>query len=249
MSFDAEKEITKLWRSLHGAQDEIGKTYMRWRQIALELAGPQADPLEVSLKAAERMGLEIGKSWLPRLNWTKGEEAWLMGLAQNYAGQWINHGAVVKLEKGEKPFEVFLKWERCPWPSYAKEYGVPMEEDRTLLRQDFAIRSAGREYILQCELQYRNLESDTSGPGSLSQKTLQGRLIARQEDMKWLLRSIRKSAPCAVGQFNPSVWKPVPILRSGSRTTGWWLPSLFVRTATSAVAFALTRLSRCRWRR
>lgn len=53
----------------------------------------------------------------------------LMGLAQNYAGQWINQGALVKLEKGEKPFEVFLKWERCPWPTYAKEYGVPMEED------------------------------------------------------------------------------------------------------------------------
>lgn len=75
------------------------------------------------------MGLDIGKGWLPRLNWTKGEEGWLLGLAQSYAGQWVNHGAIVKLEKGEKPFEVFIKWERCPWPSYHKEYGVSMEED------------------------------------------------------------------------------------------------------------------------
>jgi len=93
MSFDAEKEISRIWRNLHSAQDEIGKTYMRWRQVALDLAGPQADPLEVSLKAAERMGLDIGKSLLPRLNWTKGEEAWLLGLAQSYAGQWVNQGA------------------------------------------------------------------------------------------------------------------------------------------------------------
>ena len=129
MSFNAEKEINKLWRNLHGMQDEVGKTYMRWRQTALEIAGPNADPMEVGLKAAERIGLDLGKSWLPRLNWTKGEEAWLMGLAQSYAGQWVNQGAIVKIEKGEKPFEVFLKWERCPWPTYAKEYGVPMEED------------------------------------------------------------------------------------------------------------------------
>ena len=52
-----------------------------------------------------------------------------MNLANNYAGQWINYGAIVKLEKGGNPFEVFIKWERCPWPTFAKEYGVKMEED------------------------------------------------------------------------------------------------------------------------
>jgi len=129
MSFDAEKEITKLWRNLHSAQSEIHRTWYRWRHAALELAGPEADPLQVSLKAAAISGKEIGKGFLPRLNWLKGEEAWLMNLAQNYAGQWINHGAIVKVEKGPNPFEVFLKWERCPWPTFAKEYGVKMEED------------------------------------------------------------------------------------------------------------------------
>jgi hypothetical protein len=39
MPVDAEKEITRLWRALHSAQDEIGKTYYRWRQVAVEFAG------------------------------------------------------------------------------------------------------------------------------------------------------------------------------------------------------------------
>lgn len=129
MAFDAEKEISKLWRNLHSAQGEIGRTWYRWRQAALDMAGPGANSLEVSLKAAAVTGKEIGKSMLPRLNWLKGEEAWLMNLSGNLSGQWINHGATVKVEKGKNPFEVLIKWERCPWPTFAKEYGVKMEED------------------------------------------------------------------------------------------------------------------------
>ena len=59
MSFDAEKEITRLWRSLHGAQAEIGRAHYRWRKAALELAGPDADPIEVGLRAAEITGGEM----------------------------------------------------------------------------------------------------------------------------------------------------------------------------------------------
>ena len=129
MAFDAEKEISKLWGDLHGAQSEIGRTYFRWRQAALAVAGPNANPLEVSLKAAEIIGKELGKQSLPRLNFLKGEEAWLRSLAGGMAMQWIMQGAIVKIDKGEKPSEIFIKWERCPWPSFHKEYGVKMEED------------------------------------------------------------------------------------------------------------------------
>jgi hypothetical protein len=129
MSFNAEKEVTKLWRSLHGAQSEIGRTYYRWRKAALDLAAPGAEPLDVGLKAAEVMGEEIGKSLLPRLNWLKGEEAWLGSLAKAIAANWANHGALVTIEKGENGNELFINWQRCPWPTFAKEYGVPMEED------------------------------------------------------------------------------------------------------------------------
>jgi hypothetical protein len=129
MAFEAEKEITKLWGGLHSAQSEIGRTYFRWRQAALQVAGPNANPLDVSLKAAEIIGKELGKQSLPRLNWLKGEEVWMRSLAGGIAAQWIMQGAIVRVEKSEKPNEVFIKWERCPWPTYAKEYGVKMEED------------------------------------------------------------------------------------------------------------------------
>jgi hypothetical protein len=31
-------------------------------------------------------------------------------------------------DKGENPGEVFIRCSRCPWPTAAKEFGVPMEE-------------------------------------------------------------------------------------------------------------------------
>ena len=128
MSFNAEKEISKLWRNLHGAQAEIGRTYYRWREVALEIAGPDARPLDIGLRAAEIMGKDIGKSFLPRLNWLKGEEAFMMNLARALAGHWAAEGAITTMEKGENPDEFFIKCTRDPWPTMAKEYGVPMEE-------------------------------------------------------------------------------------------------------------------------
>ena len=56
MPVNAEKEITKLWRTLHAAQGELCKTYYRWREVALEFAGPDTKPVDVALKAAEMMG-------------------------------------------------------------------------------------------------------------------------------------------------------------------------------------------------
>ncbi len=129
MGFDVEKEIGRLWRNLHSAQGEIGRVWYRWREAVLGFMGPGVNPLEVSLRVAEVMGREIGRGFLSRLNWLKGEEAWLMGLAGSISAQWVNHGALVRVEKGDGQFEVFIRWERCPWPSFAKEYGVGMEED------------------------------------------------------------------------------------------------------------------------
>ena len=128
MSVDAEKEITKLYRALHGAQNEIGKTYYRWRQVAVEFAGEGVKPLDVALRAAEIFGRDIGKSILPRMNWLKGEEGFMMILGKTLAGLWINDGGSATLEKGESECEVLIKCTRDPWPSWAKEFGVPMEE-------------------------------------------------------------------------------------------------------------------------
>ena len=128
MPIDAEKEISRLWKSLHVAQDEIGKTYYRWRQVAIEMAGENANPLEIALHAADTFGRDIGKNFLPRLNWLKGEEAFLLNLGNAMASLWNAEGALAGVEKGEKDGEVFIRCTRDPWPTYAKAYGVPMEE-------------------------------------------------------------------------------------------------------------------------
>jgi hypothetical protein len=128
MPVNAEKEISKLWRTLHGAQGEICRTYYRWREVAVELAGPDANPTDVALNAVQVMGKDIGKSFLPRLNWLKGEEAFLLNLGRALAGVWNTEGGLAFAEKGEKEGEVFIRCTRCPWPSAAKEFGVPMEE-------------------------------------------------------------------------------------------------------------------------
>ena len=128
MPVNAEKEIGTLWRALHGAQGEICRTYYRWREVALDIAGPGADPLETALKAARIMGRDIGKGLLPRLNWLKGEEGFLLGVGRALAGIWSTEGGIVAVEKGENPGEVFIRCTRCPWPTAAKEFGVPMEE-------------------------------------------------------------------------------------------------------------------------
>jgi hypothetical protein len=128
MPVNATKEITTLWRNLHSSQEENCKTYYRWRQAALELAGEGADPMAVAMKAVHVMGKDIGKGLLPRLNWLKGEEGLLTGVAGALAGMWAAEGAVTSVSKGEKQGEVMITCTRDPWPSIAKEYDVPMEE-------------------------------------------------------------------------------------------------------------------------
>jgi len=128
MPFNAEKEITRLWKNLHTAQGEICKTFYRWREVAIAVAGPDAKPLDIGLKAAEMMGKDIGKSILPRLNWLKGEEAFMMNLGRTLVGMWVTEGGFATAEQGETSGEILIKCTRCPWPSVAKEYGVSMEE-------------------------------------------------------------------------------------------------------------------------
>jgi hypothetical protein len=60
-----KKKLRNCGGNLRSAQGEIGRTYFRWRQAALALAGPDANPLDVSLKAAEVIGKELGKQSSP----------------------------------------------------------------------------------------------------------------------------------------------------------------------------------------
>ena len=99
-----------------------GKRYYRWRQVAIEFAGEDAKPLDVALRAAEVFGKDIGKSFLPRMNWLKGEDGFLMILARSLADLWNTEGGLATVEKGENPGELFIKCARDPWPTWAKQW-------------------------------------------------------------------------------------------------------------------------------
>ena len=129
MPVDAEREINRLHGALRGAQGAIKATHYEWRQTALELAGPDADPIVIALKFWEIAGKDLAKGFLPTLNKSKGEEALMMSVARLLAATGTANGAVVKVEKGESPDELFIKWERCPWPTSVKRYGASMKED------------------------------------------------------------------------------------------------------------------------
>ncbi len=129
MPVDTEKEISRLHNALSLSQGVTKSTHYQWRRTALELAGPNVNPIDVTLKFWEIAGKDIAKNFLSALSILKGEETLMMNLARALAATGIANGAVVKVEKGESPDEIWLKWERDPWPIFAKRYGASMEED------------------------------------------------------------------------------------------------------------------------
>jgi hypothetical protein len=128
MPVDAEKEITRLWRALHGAQDTAIKNFYQWRKVAVELA-KNGNAMEIGLKGWEAMGQDLGKSFLPRLGFKKGENGFVQNVAGLIAGAWQGYGALAGAREGAAPSEAIITWTRCPWPSFAKDFEVPMKED------------------------------------------------------------------------------------------------------------------------
>jgi hypothetical protein len=124
--FDAEQEITKLWAKCQQAQDDIRRFFYAGREAAVQL-NPEKDPSEVALKLYEIRGKDLAKSYFPRVNVSR--PSFVEDIAKLFVNTWRNQGAVVKVEKSENPNEVFIVWERCPWPTAAKNYGAPMAED------------------------------------------------------------------------------------------------------------------------
>jgi hypothetical protein len=61
-----------------------------------------------------------------------------MTLGRALAGLWVTDGGLATAEKGEKPGEVLIKCTRDPWPTWAKEFDVPMEE-LALCRERFLL--------------------------------------------------------------------------------------------------------------
>jgi hypothetical protein len=101
MPVDAEREINRLHGALSAAQGAIKATHYEWRQAALELAGPNADPMVIALKFWEIAGKDLAKGFLPTLNKSKGEEALMMSVARLLAATELPMGLWLKLKRAK----------------------------------------------------------------------------------------------------------------------------------------------------
>ncbi len=127
MPVDAEKEIKTLMTKFEALQNINRATWYEWRQAAIECARPEFKPLDLVLKAWEVVGHDTAKAYFNMLDVSK--PTFLEDIAKCIMQSSIMMGENAKIVKSDKPNEVFVQWDRCPWPEFARRYQVPMEED------------------------------------------------------------------------------------------------------------------------
>ena len=127
MPVDPEKEIKKLMSKFEALQNINRATWYEWRQAAIECARPEIKPLDLVLKAWEVVGHDTAKAYFGMLDISK--PTFIEDIAKCIVMSSTMMGENAKVVKGDNPNEVFVEWDRCPWPEFARRYGVPMEED------------------------------------------------------------------------------------------------------------------------
>jgi hypothetical protein len=127
MPVDPEKEIRKLMTKYEALQNINRATWYEWRAAAIECARPEFQPIDLVLKAWEVVGHDTAKAYFGMLDVSK--SSFLEDIAKCIVQSSIMMGENAKIIKSEKPNEVFVQWDRCPWPEFARRYDAPMEED------------------------------------------------------------------------------------------------------------------------
>ena len=127
MPVDPEKEIRTLMTKFEALQNINRATWYEWRQAAIECARPEISPLELVLKAWEVVGHDTAKAYFGMLDVSK--PSFLEDIAKCIVMSSTMMGENAKIVKSENENEVFVQWDRCPWPEFARRYDVPMEED------------------------------------------------------------------------------------------------------------------------
>jgi hypothetical protein len=122
-SVEVEDELRKNFNLLAAI---VRAQWYEWREAALHYARPDVRPLDLVLKAWEIVGHDTAKSYLKRL---RNSPTLLKDLAGCIVFSSTLMGEDAKVIGGEKPNEVFVRWDRCPWPEFAKRYNAPLEED------------------------------------------------------------------------------------------------------------------------
>ena len=127
MPVDPEKEIRTLMTKFEALQNINRATWYEWRQAAIECARPDITPLDLVLKAWEVVGHDTAKAYFGMLDVSK--PSFLEDIARCIVMSSTMMGENARIVKSDNPNEVFVHWDRCPWPEFARRYEVPMEED------------------------------------------------------------------------------------------------------------------------
>ncbi len=127
MPVDTEKEIRTLINKFEALQNINRATWYEWREAAIECARPEFTPLDLVLKAWEVVGHDTAKAYFGMLDISK--PSFLKDIAKCIVLSSTMMGENAKVIKSENENEVFIQWDRCPWPEFARRYGAPMEED------------------------------------------------------------------------------------------------------------------------
>jgi hypothetical protein len=127
MSVDPEKEIRKLMTKFEALGNITRATWYEWRQAAIECARPEFKPLDLVLKAWEVVGHDTSKAYFTRLDVSKPSFIEDIGKCIVDSSTMMGEDAIIV--KGKNENEIFVQWDRCPWPEFARRYGAPMEED------------------------------------------------------------------------------------------------------------------------
>ena len=127
MTVNPEKEIKTLMKKFEALQNINRATWYEWREAAIECARPEIKPLDLVLKAWEVVGHDTAKAYFGMLDASK--PSFLEDIAKCIVMSSTMMGETAEIVKSDKPNEVFVRWDRCPWPEFARRYNVPMEED------------------------------------------------------------------------------------------------------------------------
>lgn len=127
MSVEPEDEMRKLMTKFEALGNITRATWYEWREAAIECARPEFKPLDLVLKAWEVVGHDTAKAYFTMLD--KSKPTFTKDIAKCIVQSSTMMGEDAKIVKGENEDEIYVQWDRCPWPEFARRYGASMEED------------------------------------------------------------------------------------------------------------------------
>ncbi len=127
MTVDSESEIRKLANKFEALGNITRATWYEWREAAIQTARPEFKPLDLVLKAWEVVGHDTAKAYFNMLD--KSKPGFIRDIGKAIVNSSTMMGEDAKIVNGENENEIYVQWDRCPWPEFARRYGAPMEED------------------------------------------------------------------------------------------------------------------------